>query len=293
MTARYRWLIGYHPLGYLSWFCYSSVLVAKIVVIFKSEIINFADSDYAVLGSQMMTLNLGFSALVFFLLVKGHHDSVPNSYEASYISSLIQGTTLEIFDSTSFLSVLYVDTTDIMFSYSFENVLIAFACINFILPNICFYKLSYNDYGQKSSLPILSLIYKLCHLFLVNIPYMVIRIYLWITFDYEVSIFLAKNIILILQSLIAIKSDGDLVCQHFYSKKSKSVDTEMNLVDKNGEHVTKINIVLSDSDENIHSVYDNVDNNIYVHDKSGNIGIAEDYRNEEKISAYPLYVTNL
>ena len=118
LAAQYRWLIGYHPLGYLSWFCYSSVLVAKIVVIFKSEIINFSDDDFSVLGSQMMTLNLGLTALVFFLLVKGHHDSLPGSYSTVYISSLIHGTTMEIFDSIYFLSILYVDGTDIMLSYT-------------------------------------------------------------------------------------------------------------------------------------------------------------------------------
>ena len=81
---------------------------------------------------------------------------------------------------------------------------------------------------------------------------MAIRIYLWTSKDYDLSIFLTKNLILILQSLIAIKPDVDIIREHFHPK-AKSMDTSEDVVDECGDDHTYIDLGLNDSDDNVNS----------------------------------------
>lgn len=203
---KHKSLLGHHPLSYMTWFAYSLLLVIKISLIFKSEIINRVNPD-SFLGPQLMKVCLGMTAIVFFLFVEGHHDAARDSQRFFYIANLIKGTSFEIFDSITFLSLLFVSETHMIYSFNFENVIIAFSCINLLLPNFCLYKLSLNDYGSVSTNALLSFTYKILHLLFVNVPYMVVRIYLWVLMDSDVSVFLVKNILHIILTLLDCKPE--------------------------------------------------------------------------------------
>ena len=206
MFAKYRGHFGYHPLSYMAWFVYSVLTVVKVAVIFKLNIINKLDHN-SYLTTEVMKLALASTAFIFFLFIEGHYSAERNSKQALYIASLIKGTTIEILDSISFLSLLMVAETHMLYSFQFEDIIIAFACINLLLPNICLYKLSQNDYGRKATGAAISFAYKMAHLLLVNIPYMIIRIYLWSTLRMPISVFLIKNILYIGLAILDCKSD--------------------------------------------------------------------------------------
>lgn len=206
LFVRYKNLLGLHPLSYATWFSYSLVLVIKVAVIFKLNIVNSLPSD-SFFGPQVMKFSLGLTAFVFFIFVESHYDAARNSLQAVYIGTLIKGNVLEVLDSITFLSLLFVSETRMMFTYNYENVIIAFACINLLLPNICLYKLSQSDYGRITTSAVLSFTYKMLHLLLVNIPYMAVRIYLWSTMGTDVSVFLIKNVVHIVMTLMDAKSD--------------------------------------------------------------------------------------
>ncbi|XP_018025930.1 uncharacterized protein LOC108681419 [Hyalella azteca] len=203
---RYQYILGYHPLGYISWMFYSFFLIMKIAMIFKFEIVNQL-SEESFLTPQVMKMAIALTALVFFVFVEGHYDAARHSMRALYIANLVKNYTFEIFDAITFLSLLFVSETKMVFSFAFENTIISFGCITLLLPNICLYKLSQNDYGRVRSSTILAFIYTMLHLFLVNIPYMCVRIYLWVMMREPVSIFLVKNVLNILLTLLESTSD--------------------------------------------------------------------------------------
>ncbi|KAF2357739.1 CECR6/TMEM121 family, partial [Trinorchestia longiramus] len=202
---KYQFCLGYHPLGYVSWTIYSIFLVLKISMIFKLEVMNRLSPD-SYLSPQVMKMAIALTALVFFLFVEGHYDAARHTIRAMYIANIVKSYIFEIFDSITFLSMLFIEETNMIFSFTFENTIIAFGCITLILPSVCLYNLSHSDYGRVEACAIMSFIYTMLHLFLVNVPYMSVRIYLWATMRQPVSIFLIKNIFYIILTLLECAS---------------------------------------------------------------------------------------
>ncbi|KAF2357738.1 CECR6/TMEM121 family [Trinorchestia longiramus] len=131
-----------------------------------------------------------------------HYDAARHTMRALFIANIAKNYVFEIFDSITFLSMLFIDETNMIFSFTFENTIIAFGCITLILPSVCLYNLSHSDYGRVEACAIMSFIYTMLHLFLVNVPYMSVRIYLWATMRQPVSIFLVKNIFQIILTIV-------------------------------------------------------------------------------------------
>ena len=107
----------------------------------------------------------------------------------------------------AFLSILIVRESHLIVSYDFENVVLAFACLNYFLPAIGLYQLCLSDFGQRGKTLELDGVYHLSHLVLVNVPYLAVRIYLWSGFGSDISMFVMKNVIAIVYSLKEIVPD--------------------------------------------------------------------------------------
>lgn len=182
----------------LVWLAYAALLVAKVVVIFRSEIPNrIGMEDF--LSPQLLKVTLCATALVFGLLVEGQStwpatSQIEKDREA-YIRGLVHGTALEALDSVDFLSLLIQSESMLVLPLSLEQLILALACINLFLPGLTLVKLSHADYGHgRLASRVLPLVYKLTHLWLTNVSFMVVRIYLWAGLSASVSPFLVKNI---------------------------------------------------------------------------------------------------
>ncbi|XP_013790547.1 uncharacterized protein LOC106474402 [Limulus polyphemus] len=188
---------GMLPSCYMVWILYSLLVITKIILLFKLEIPQNLDVSSSRFSPQLLKLLLAASAVVFLLLVESHHESDSQSARQSYINLLSASTTFEIFDSVTFLGILFTNESRIVLPLGLFNGILALSCINFILPTIALYKLSLSAFGLKPVSLGLSLLYKFAHLFLVNVPYLWIRVHLWTFFDRDISLFLMKNIIAI------------------------------------------------------------------------------------------------
>lgn len=191
---------GSLPLVYIVWFFYSALLTAKVVLLFKLDVAQSLDVNSA-FGPQLLKVIIASSAVVFLLLVETHNNAEPHSDEQSYIYFLITSTVFEIFDSVTFLGILFPMQTKVVLTYDLENAVLVLACINFILPTMTLYKLSLSEFGCRQRPLGLQLLYKGLHLCLVNIPYFVIRVYLWTLYDHDVTLFLLKNILAVVITL--------------------------------------------------------------------------------------------
>ncbi|XP_046387344.1 transmembrane protein 121B-like isoform X2 [Ischnura elegans] len=178
-------LVGPLPLSYSSWLFYSIILTAKVGIILKSEIpdkLNKADF----FGPQVLKLTIGLSALIYFLLAEGHSEYSPGP---KLVRSTCSHSAVELVDTISFLSILLVKETNIL-----EDFVVALTAVNFLLPTLPLYALSISGFGEKPIPLILLIARDLLHLCLLDIPYLVVRVYFWIAYQQDVSMFLMKNI---------------------------------------------------------------------------------------------------
>lgn len=141
-------IYGVLPLCYVAWFCYASLLVARMAYIFKSEMINKLTDPRAFFGPQLLKFTLSSSCVVFMLLVAAHHDASRDSQRGLAIRSMCTNTAFELLDSISFISLLIISESKLILPFDFENFVLSFACINFFLPTIALYQFSLSDFGQ-------------------------------------------------------------------------------------------------------------------------------------------------
>lgn len=126
----------------------------------------------------------------------------------------------------SFLSLLIVRETHLLYTFQFENFILGLSSVNFLLPSLALYKLSVSGFGETYPLP-LEIVYKVCHLFMVNIPYLSVRVYLWQYYSYsDTSIFLVKNIYSIVALTRAIIPDFKSTLTHY--KNSNTLHRSQN-----------------------------------------------------------------
>lgn len=198
-------MYGILPFGYFTWALYVTFLTIKIVLFFRAEIGATLPSDGAeggLLSSNILKLVIAAASVVFVLLVNTHHDAEPESVRSSYIADLCKGTTFDIMDTVAFLSILLPEygLPSVYRQSSLTNAIITLACINLFLPTLALMKLSLSDFGQAGHPVRLELLYKTGRFFLIDLPYMIVRLYLWHV-DKAISLFLMKNVLYVLVSL--------------------------------------------------------------------------------------------
>ncbi|XP_042231104.1 uncharacterized protein LOC121872417 isoform X2 [Homarus americanus] len=186
-------MLGLYSLPVFVWLAYSGLLVAKVVIIFKSEIPNKISTSDA-LSPQLLKIVLSLTFVIFALLVEGQTMTEANSERKRYIQSLSHGTAFEILDSVTFLSLIIQPESKLVLPLHLENAVIAFSSMNFIFPAIALVKLSRSNYGHSPLCLVSSITYKMCHLWLINFTYFVIRIYLLAGISLSVSPFIVKNL---------------------------------------------------------------------------------------------------
>ncbi|KAK9496983.1 hypothetical protein O3M35_012783 [Rhynocoris fuscipes] len=184
--------LGVMPLSYASWLFYIIILVTKISVIFESGLIeSLSAKDH--FGPQLLKVTIAASSFVFLLLVEGLNWTKRGTPRYSYVTSVCGKTGIEIFDSVALLSILMEGPKGL--SESIKDVILILAAINFFLPTVKLYQLSFPDFSiNRMSLPI-TIIYLFLHMACIDIPFLTIRLYLWLGYRENGSMFLMKNIL--------------------------------------------------------------------------------------------------
>lgn len=134
------------------------------------------------LDSNLLKVAVGLSALVFIIMLQAHHNHDPDSPHSGYITGVCHNIAVEVFDSVTLLSLLIVQ--DRNYSYlkiwNFNQLIIVLSSINLVLPTITLYSLSLSDFGRHLDRVIhIKVLTQLLQLFVINIPFLGVRIYLW------------------------------------------------------------------------------------------------------------------
>ena len=189
--------------AYVAWFVYAVGYTIEISLVFKYFDRQLSDSATSkVFGQNVLKCALTLTPMLFLLLVHAHHDAAPNSRRKFYIEGLTGGVTIDLMDSIEILEILFEEPEKVHLPGAFENCVIAFACINVFLPTLALLELKQSKFsGQRTAFISSKILYHFSYVFLVNLPYFIIRVILWAKYDQDVSVFLAKNIILIVLNL--------------------------------------------------------------------------------------------
>lgn len=99
---------------------------------------------------------------------------------------------VEIFDSVEILSIVISSNTKIGY---IEYLIYTTAYLNFLLPVWILYSLSQPDINTKPMGIPQSVCYNFMHLILVQMPFLGIRLYMWVVFNQNASVFIMKNVL--------------------------------------------------------------------------------------------------
>ncbi|XP_046991966.1 transmembrane protein 121B-like [Schistocerca americana] len=213
--------LGIMPLSYVSWIIYSTFHFSKVAVIFKSGIPDHLKAD-DFLGNQALQITIALSGIIFILLAEGHNWSTRQSPRYLYVTSVGWKTGIEILDTVNLLALLLVNETKMILTYTLENSVLIVCSFNFFLPALALYKLSLSDMNHVRLFLPLNVLYNVLHLCLIDIPFLAIRIYIWVNYNKNASIFLMKNVFGIIMVLRSAYPDLHELFQRRYASKLSS-----------------------------------------------------------------------
>lgn len=252
------------PLACVTWFIYSAFVAAKVAVIFKSGIPDrLLESDFY--GPQFLKTGICLSGVVFILFAGSQHHAKEGVKERLYINSMASGVTFDVLDTVDFLDILFVNDTGFLLPFGLEEAILAIALINLIKPTFSFLVLMVNHFGATNISRELSAVNAFLSVFIVNTPFMAIRMYLWHNLSHDISVFLIKNFVLIFvgihelyeismekaqetkrsdiemnPNLITAHRPTDLLARKPHQSNSRPSSHHDSLTELNQEHITKV-----------------------------------------------------
>lgn len=104
------------------------------------------------------------------------------------------------------------DSDPATLSSSFETLIVVLSGVNFLLPVLVLYKLSLGDRSCDRWPVSISLIHTILHICCIDVPFLGVRLYLWVQYHHNSSIFIMKNVFGIISSLRATYPDVRELC---------------------------------------------------------------------------------
>lgn len=203
---------GVLPLSYLSWFFYAGILIGKVAVIFKSKIPEELKAT-SFFGPQLLQITIALAAIVFLLLAESHNWAKHRSPRYHFVTSTCAHSGMAVLDTVALLSVLLptrngriTEPPDYLL-----DIILFLGLINLLLPAIALHRLGLSEpTAEKCQTKLLlpfSVIHDLAHLILVDIPFLLVRGYLWIGHGQHTSLFMMKNVLGIIMTLRSLHPD--------------------------------------------------------------------------------------
>ena len=181
-------------------------LIPLIGIIFggNDPIENKLNSE-AFFGPNVLKMTLCLSPLLLLLLLSTGTGSV--SYR-ELIWPLCLRIALDLFDTVEMLDVVLEENiVPHNIPRSFENAIITFACISFLLSPLHLMQIKLTSRGKWEYREVTSICHKTLQILVVNCIFLGLRLALFLEYGKDASIFIAKNGIVILLSLFEICSE--------------------------------------------------------------------------------------
>ena len=148
-------------------------------------------------GPDVLTMTLCLTPLLLLLLL---NTLEMESKDREHVLKLAFQITLDLFDGIEMLQVI-LEESEVSIPGSFENAIIAFVCISFMLSH---FQLEENRFLDTSIYKYLAVIRITLQILLGNCVFLGLRLALFFKFKRNASIFIAKNGILIIHGILEI-----------------------------------------------------------------------------------------
>ncbi|XP_067949164.1 uncharacterized protein [Watersipora subatra] len=228
------------PYAPLAWLIYSSLLGARVIDIFvhdleqKSEIL---DLKSIICGT----------AIICIFFTWGHHHNHESLARRASIMSLVKLFTIDVLDTVDILDVLLIiEENHADFPKALEYVVLAIVTINLIRPSVSLTSLFIDHFAKHITSLRVKIWKSQFELMLLNIPLLVIRVYLAATYDESISVFLVKNILGIFFGLVEIYD-----CSYDIHSEKKKNSQDFTTIDEEQRTLEKQNQSGSDNGQQV------------------------------------------
>ena len=181
------------------WLVYILIFMISVAIIF-GEIVDELDTSDTYgpnFLKAMMCITPALLVLILQLVISP-------SYR-SHILSVSVFAALNLFDGIEMLEIVLMqnERDDLQLDDPVKKAIIAFACLSFLVTSL---GLTLNKFNNGNNVERrtndLAVCLGFCEILFTNVPFLVLRIYVWADCGYEASIFIAKNIVSLVVGLV-------------------------------------------------------------------------------------------
>ncbi|XP_067949920.1 uncharacterized protein [Watersipora subatra] len=182
-----------------AWLVYGSLLSARVIDLFINNLRQHGD----ILGLKSA---ICASALICIFFTWSHHHNHESLARRASILSLVKLFTIDVLDTVDILDILFeiAESSGEEFPKVLEYLILAIITLNILHPSVVLVSLFYDHFAKHRTALIVKILKTHFELLLINIPLLIIRIYLAATYVRSISVFLVKNILGIIFGLIEI-----------------------------------------------------------------------------------------
>ena len=180
------------PFIYIAWFCYTVLLDIKVIVIFKTFSTDLDEIYF--FGPNTLKTTIALSGIVFLSFLATQHD-LRHGPRKELMVSLTGTVIFDILDGVDILEHLFDKDIRDTYPPGLDDAIIAFFCINLILPTVPLFTLAKTKFGLRKLPKKLELFHKLSIAYLINLPLLIMRMITWHGLSQGISIFSLKNVI--------------------------------------------------------------------------------------------------
>ena len=187
---------------WIFWFIYIVLYMSAVALIFGLTTHKLDKSE--TYGPNFLKIMLCTAPALLVLVLQL---AISPAYRKDVLSLSVFAA-LDLFDGIEMLEIVLMqnEIDDFELDGPVEKAIIAFACISFVVTSL---SLALNKLDGDSVIETrgdsdnpVALCLGFCEILLTNVPFLVLRIYVWADYGYEASIFIAKNIVSLVVGLV-------------------------------------------------------------------------------------------
>lgn len=181
-----------YSFSWVVWFTYSVALIPIVVIIFGTFAKDLPTTKFW--GPNALKSILSLTPFIFLLLLY----TVNSEDDSKSLELLAVSVTVDCFDSIELLENLLKKSLTLQ--RGLELTILVSACVNFVFPALALFELRQEEKGKKRLKKQIKVARAFTQFALFNVVYLFLRILMWIQYGQDASIFIAKNIIMAVNS---------------------------------------------------------------------------------------------
>ena len=183
---------------WLAWFLYILVFVIAVAIIFVKVVPDLDGTE--TFGPNVLKTLLCITPVLLILLL----NITISPSNRRFVERVSVTAALDLFDSIEMLAIIVEQKkNDFTLDQSIEIAIIIFVCISFLLSPFALFqhRIKFGEVTVRKKTMLARTIFQVL---LVNLTFLVMRFIVWFHYDYNASIFIAKNIIAIAISFVEV-----------------------------------------------------------------------------------------